>query len=265
MPRFVVSCCMIIGSTAMKHWFPECREPKDLDIISKKKIMTEKEQHYYIPEFEALLDLNKESKYITPENLLTLKASHFGWNIHWDKTAYDIIFLKKKGFKINRELYTILHNGWKKIHGEKWAKLEKKNPDKFFDDAVKRIYNHDEIHEIVAVYDRPLYERILKEEGKVGCSQTKFNLLSDEDKTNLILEETWVTALERYLIPNNFEFSIQHAYHLSLSKLVKSMSSGWFKFEVIDRYHDIYKNKTNLWVEKFQQAVKTNKITKQNE
>lgn len=251
---------MIIGSTAMKHWFPEFRDPKDLDIMSKEGKMTQKEQNYWVDSFQLLIDKNKDDTYLDPENMISLKSSHFGWDIHWDKTAFDILFLKSKGYRADRELYFKLVEDWKKVHGKKWASLEKKDSNNFFEDAVKRKYVHDTIHEAVSVYDRPLYERTLKEDGKVGCSEKKFDNLDFNDRILMVKEEVWVTALERYLIPNDFKYSPKRAYYQSLKKLTTTMSSGFFKFFIIDNFDKLYKSTDDSYIEKFKNVEKQNKL-----
>ena len=40
---------LIIGSTALKHWFPtEVREPKEFDLISPEPKMKQAEQQYVL-------------------------------------------------------------------------------------------------------------------------------------------------------------------------------------------------------------------------
>jgi len=252
---------LIIGSTALKHWFPtEVREPKDFDLISSEPKMEQAEQHYWIDEFQGLLQANKDSQYIDPDLLLTLKSSHFGWDIHWQKTANDILFLKRKGFRMNKDLYKSLVKGWIKVHGEKWAKLQDKDADKFFADAVKRKYVHDDIHDAVAVYDKPLYTLIKEREDSVKCLKDKFNQLNFNDQVLLVKEEVWVTALERYLIPSNFTFGDKLAYNKSLKKLTTTMSSGWFKEFIIDNFDHLYYCKDRSYIERFKQAERQNKL-----
>jgi hypothetical protein len=113
-------------------------------------------------------------------------------------------------------------------HGKRWASLKGKDSTTFFEDAVPRKYVHDDIHTAIAIYDEPLYEKLIVE--GVTCGEDAFNLLSHEDKLNLVREEVWVTSLERYLIPSNFTCGDTAAYSKSLKKLATTMSSGYFKF-----------------------------------
>lgn len=246
---------MIFGSQAAKHWYPDFREPKDTDLMSESGKTERQEQHYWVPTFSEIISRNKDPMYIEPQFLYTIKCSHFKWDIHWQKTANDIIFFQRKGLELDKELYKKLHADFIKIHGRKWGTLKGKTSESFFMDAVKRAYNHDDLHECVAIYDKPLYFQILKnpETDSVECSEEKFNKLSNKDQILLIQEEVWVTALERYLIPNDFKYSQNLAYSQSLKKLITTMSSGWFSLAIIENYHKLYKNTDFSFVKKFKE------------
>lgn len=242
---------MIFGSTAIKHFYRDFRDPKDLDVMTPDPLMTREEEHYWIPEYEDLIQASNNKKFLDPDLILTLKASHAGWNIHWQKTMFDILFLKRKGLQINKPLYERLCKAWVKVHGKKSAPLKGKTADEFFDDHVKRKYVHDDIHKAVAYYDEPLYFRILKSEDSVDCSEEKFAALSLEDQVRLAKEEIFVTALERWIIPNP-KFSAGRAYQASLKKFVTTMSSGWMTYFLIDNFGLLCHNTEN-YVEKFKQ------------
>lgn len=242
---------MIFGSTAIKHFYPDFREPKDLDVMTEAPLMTKEEEHYWIPEYEELINASSNEEYLDPDLILTLKASHAGWDIHWQKTMYDILFLKRKGHKINKPLYKKLTKAWTKVHGKKSAPLKGKTADEFFDDYVERKYVHDDIHKAVAYYEEPLYVKILKTENSVECSEEKFNQLSLTDRVRLAKEEIFVTALERWIIPDP-TYSAGKAYQKSLKKFVTTMSSGWMTFFLVDNFELLCHN-TEDYVRKFRE------------
>jgi hypothetical protein len=246
---------IIIGSHAIKQFYPDFREPKDLDYICENDdTMTPEVQCYWIPEFEELLKVNRGFDCLDPDCMLTLKAAHANWNIHWEKTINDILFLQSKGHEINVPLYKLLVKGWRKIHGKESAPLRGKDSKTFFEDAVHRHYNHDSIHEAVAYYDRPLFERTLTdpESGSVMCSEEKFNEMSLEDRVKMAKEEIFVTALERYIIPAQVNgkppYSKGRAYMQSLKKFVTTMSSGWMSLFLIENYSDLVFDKSDDYV-----------------
>ena len=252
---------LIIGSRAIQAWFPDFkRNPKDIDFISKTPLMSREVQHYWVDSFQYILDNNKSDIYVDPNFLLAIKTSHAGWDIHWEKTMADILFLKKQGCVVDKELYNRLVKDWIGVHGKKWASLKGKTSTTFFEDAVPRKYVHDDIHEAVAVYDKPLYENLIVE--GVNCSEKGFDKLSFEDKILMTKEEIWVTALERYHIPSDFTCGHAAAYGKSLKKLATTMSSGWFKFFILDNFQHLTGCKDKEYIEKFKQAESQNKLRK---
>lgn len=243
---------MIFGSTAIKHFYPEFRTPSDLDLMDRDEVITREVQKYWVPTFEEIISISKNKEYLDPDLLLTIKASHANWNIHWDKTMFDILFLKRRGHKINVPIYKKLVKDWTKVHGKCSAPLKGKTAKTFFEDAVKRKYIHDDIHEVMAFYNEPLYKQILKHgEKSVECCEKKFDKLNFEDKIKLIKEEIYVTALERYIIPNE-SFSAGLAYQRSLKKFVTTMSSGWISLWMIDNFELIRKD-SGTYVQKFRE------------
>jgi hypothetical protein len=253
---------LIIGSRAAKHHFPEFpRDPNDLDIMCESTMMTKDIQHYWFDDASIeILKKNIDDQFIDPNLLLTLKVSHAGWDIHWSKTIHDILFLKRMGCVVDKDLYKSLVKFFTIKHGKKWVSLKGKNTDTFFVDAVERKYVHDDIHDAVAVYDKPLYDKLIFE--GVSCSKKGFEKLSFEDKILLVKEEVWVTALERYLIPSNFTCGHRAAYEKSLKKLATTMSSGWFKFFILENIDKLVGCDKKEYIDKFKQNEKQNKLRK---
>ena len=252
---------MIFGSTAAKYWYPDFRTPKDIDVLAQTGEFSEKHQTYWYGESsEYILKHNPYPDYVCPIFLYTIKAAHSKWDIFWDKTVADIMFFQRKGLKLHNELYSLLIKDFTKFHGKRWASLKNMNSKTFFEDKVTRKYVHDTVHEAVAFYDKPLYFEILKDptSTNVACSEEKFNKLSEENKLKLVMEEVYVTALERYLIPNDFKFSTQKAYYDSLKKLMTTMSSGWFSKYIVENYQHLYHYKYD-YVKTFQNNK--NKLT----
>ncbi len=244
----------------MRHWFPDFpREPKDIDYISTDNIQTREEEHLWEPEFQWFLDNNEDDTYLDVDHLLLLKTSHLGWDIKWEKHVSDVEFLKRKGYSVkNEKQYNILVKAFTRKHGKQWASLKGKDSTTFFEDAVKRKYVHDTIHDAVAYYDKPLYESLVYE--GVSCSRKGFDNLSYDDKLKLVKEEVYVTALERWLIPNDFKCSKIEAYQKALKKLATTMSSGWFKYFILTNIDVLRSDRDFTYIEKFKQAEKENKL-----
>jgi hypothetical protein len=239
---------LIIGSTAMRHWFPDFREPKDLDLLTPHDVKVSKPgviETQWHREAEFLIKSSKDSVFADPDLLFSIKVSHAHWNIHWDKTMYDIEFLKRKNAVLDMEIYNRLIPVWEEIHGKKKVNM-RQQVDAFFNDAVKREYDHEMLHELVAFYDKPLHERLRRDHSTAWCDKDLFDALSDDDKARCALEEILATAIERGRL-NDYSNKIEKmvAVNKAHFQLCTSMTKGWFarflilnKFELITRRRD---------------------------
>ncbi len=209
---------MIIGSTAIKFWYPEFnREPKDLDIIydtedrkkeliDKYKDLPDKKEFLHNPVMYEYFE-NTGRAYLTPNELYTLKISHVFWELEnnsWEKHMWDIQFLKEKGCVFIPELFWNLFDFWTKKHGKRKASNLDMSAEDFFNNAIKFPVEHDSLHEILIDHPHfkgqklPTYNLILKDGAEVDVCMDKFNKLSEEQKFNVVFEEVAVMALERY-------------------------------------------------------------------
>lgn len=235
---------LIFGSTAAKHWFPEFREPKDLDIITK--IPQKKEpghEEYWEDAFQYVLDNNQDKKYVDPNFLLTIKLSHVYWSTrNFNKTIFDIQFFKNKGLEVDEILYKSLLQCWKNRFGKAKVNLNKKN-EEFFTNSVEREFEHDKVHEAVAYYERPLFEKIKHDLSLAQCSKKLFNQLSHEDKIKCAKEEIYVTAIERFLLKNN-RIPENIAIIKAMELLITSMAqASWFARFIVENHKQIRENK----------------------
>lgn len=250
---------ILIGSRALKHWFPDFkREPSDTDYISEDETLPGDVK--FCPSFKYLAEKYPEA-IASPNILYTLKLSHSFWDVFWDKTMFDLTFLREKGARVeDEELYKLLYKDCAARYGKKQVFLNKEN-NEFFDDGVPRIYEHDSIHEAVANYERPLYFKIKKDEASAQTFRELFDLLSREDKIKLCLEEIHVVALERFLIPSDFRANWRGAVYKSIKLLITSMTSGYFARFLSENFVDIYvKNADNSFITKFKNSQKLIKL-----
>lgn len=233
---------LLVGSRAAKDWFPDFREPKDIDYFSPRKIAGA-ETFWH----DSLVNYNwRYSDIASPDELYTIKVSHAFWNLHgtWNKHMYDVLFFQDALAEFIPELFDILYPIWEERYGKKRANLNAK-PEDFFNKNVHRVYDHDSIHRSIAYYDRPLFERILRDGHEVAVDKAKFDALSYEDKLRLVREEVYATALERQLIPSNYKMSPRGAYNWAMMKTVTSFSKGWFPLFIVQNYQDLYKPDVN--------------------
>lgn len=223
---------ILIGSQALRQHFENYREAKDTDYLIDGELPHDREnriEYYDVNRNPGLRVLFDRTETIpTAQELYTLKLSHCFWdNIHWSKTMSDLFFLQKQNLKVDEQLFELLYQGWEVVHGTKRAYLKKKNED-FFKDSVKRQYVHDDIHRAVAYYDCPMFEKIKKDTSSAFISRKMFEALSFDDQLKVCREEIYVTALERFMIPNDFAYSRLTAYRGACKLLLTSMTKGWF-------------------------------------
>lgn len=251
---------LIIGSIAQYHWFPDSRKPSDIDLLTPSKV-TGNESAICVVDCQwhdlaqEIIDINIDPVFMDPNMLLTLKVSHAHWDIKWDKTMHDIKFLMDHGCVVNQEIYKKLIPIWEKIHGKKKVNL-KQSVSEFFTDNVKRKYDHEFLHELVAYNDRPLHESIRDDKSSVWCSFDKFTKFSSEQRNQIVEEEMMVTAIERF----NLSFSSKNSERIiacnkSYKLLVTSMTKGWFaEFMIMNKFH-ILANRRTIWLDQLNNAL----------
>jgi len=229
---------IIIGSTAIKHWIPDFREPNDRDVAISKGIsfapLTGKDFIQLPPEILDILP--QDSGYATLDAIYTIKCSHLGWDIKWQKHKSDVLYLKAKGCKKLPELYSKLTEYWRKENGNKpFLSLYKKKDD-FFNEYVPYVYDHDYLHELVAYPNPPVYSYCLCDGADVAIDKDKFDKLSLDLQLRMFKEEISVIAAERWLIPGKIcgKYTWMQAYHLALHKTVVSLTKNWATDFLID-------------------------------
>lgn len=129
---------------------------------------------------------------------------------------------------------------------------------KFFTDSVPYKYDHDTIHEAVKLLDKPAYQYYMKDGEQVMCDMEKFKTQPEIVKLYGVLEESYVLALERAIIP--FGTDPKRAFDIALEKVCTSITSGVFReyawrnyFKVQELYHESF-------VQKFNTALAAGKI-----
>jgi hypothetical protein len=136
---------------------------------------------------------NTKSGVLDPNELLTLKCSHsIVHDFQLSKHLWDIDFLVRHGATINYEMFTKLYLYWKEFYKNHRSNL-KLSSKEFFNNAISCPYNHDYLHTLIN--PNPIYKKILI--GEVEPSEEKFNLLTHQEKLDLVREEIYVMGYER--------------------------------------------------------------------
>lgn len=249
---------IVVGSTAARYHLGErWRDPKDFDVfMSRKKYPSEILDWYWD---DAMFNVwhEDESRHATLDELYTIKLSHAYWELKngsWNKHMTDAMLLKREGAVLMPSMHKVLYGIWERDHGKKTIDL---NQDKamFFDDAVKRTYDHDSIHYSVSYEDDPVYTTVLKDNSEVAIDMNKVKALPFDRKVQLYREEVYATALERIVIPKNYMCSPNAAYSWALRRTITRLTKGWSatfmadNFEVFRkpdvRYVDVHKSKAH--------------------
>lgn len=106
----------------------------------------------------------------------------------------------------------------------------------FFDDPVKKYYEHDWLHELYAFDGVPMYTKLQPDPSKAWCAKDLWDALPYHNKLYCVQEETYVIATERFLIPRGYKFPAKLAYYKALNKVCTTLCSGWFRDFAIDNY-----------------------------
>ncbi len=257
---------MLIGSRAIKyHWdriHPgqtafKVKEGSDWDIIGESVSEQFYRSLFKIPDKDRIewhdpkhLNNNSMLYYFRCEDVCNLYGlaliyrSHLWRDYKWDShiAKYHLFIipllgnlkhlddpLMKERIKLTKEAYP---------QGN--PNLMQANED-FFDDNVKKVYDHDYLHELLAYEERPMFEKLKRPEGfeSAWCEKDLWLGLSDTNKLQCVAEETQVIAAERFLIPTNWEGNYKQAYYKALKKVCTTLCSGWFRDYTIDHFPQV--------------------------
>ncbi len=235
---------ILIGSLAAKHWFPDFyRKTKDTDYIlpdSKNKIQktdTDIVEFHYSKGFDWLLE--NEGEIASPDALYTIKVSHSFWNVHWAKTMQDISFLQDKGCKVIPEFFDLLYKDWLEIHDSKKKINFDEANSTFFKNTIDRKIPHDRLHEIIVEPNEPAYKKLKYDQSKAKIEEDLFEKLSFDEKRNVCLEETYVIALERFLIPENFKQNSYVAFMRAAKKVIIDLNKGFVPYFFVTNWNSM--------------------------
>lgn len=241
---------LIIGSTAMKYWYPEFkRNPKDLDLaVESKGELKNGDGVEYLP--NPILFKEKWKKYwhkaedgknyLTPQGLLNLKVSHLRWDINFDKHLFDQNFLRQKGLETDYEFVRELVEFWDEhLPTVRRSKLDMSKED-FFTNAVNYDHlEHDQIHLLIDPI--PMYTLLLKDGCEVELDESKWENLTFEQKCEVVRQECYCMSWERY---KNMYYKA--AYQKMLKSLIIKHLPPYIALFAIENYLSLYQPKYNF-------------------
>lgn len=170
--------------------------------------------------------------------LYALKMSHryLRNSPHFLKTRNDILDLRKMGAKIPDAF-----KDWYKAREKAtyWYQHPNLNVDKsaFFMDQYQ--YDHDSLHEAVAIGTRPAYKTFAEPGNEVKSSKKLWDMTHYSVQVCAGVEEASVLALERSLVPHPGKKTEDEAFEFALMKVCTSITSGWFREFCWEEYDTI--------------------------
>jgi hypothetical protein len=240
---------VLIGSRALHHWKPldfHIKETTDWDVISKDAIPGTEHHPWNFLNNSKMVEFATDDtiefnghilNVMSMEGLAIIKRSHLHRNLSFDKhiTHYHrhlIPFISDH--PTLQERIQLTQEEFKNWHPKLNQSVEK-----FFDDAVVKIYNHDYLHTLFAYEDEPLYRKMQRDFSLAWCERDMWEKFTHDQKVKCIAEETMVIATERFIVPSNWEYNYLRAFHASLTKVCTTLTSGWFRDYAIDHYPDV--------------------------
>jgi hypothetical protein len=202
-------------------------------------------------------------RYATPDICYLLKMSHrFKKNSpHFLKTRADILKMRWHGCRIPKEYKTFFKRREKEALSYAHPKLNSSKK-AFFTDNVPYVYDHDSIHEAIALYDEPAYKKYQVDGEEVLTSKNKFFACHHGVRLAGVYEEACVLAIERALVPHPDKNTPETAFLKALEKVCTSITSGWFREFAWERYDEVvrmYHTYPCYW-KRFNEAVKEGKV-----
>jgi hypothetical protein len=206
---------------------------------------------YWIPSIQALH---------------AMKMSHrFKKNsVHFLKTMQHIKLMRKQWADYKYGTIGQAYSAWfarreKETYDYSHPDLTVKKNDFFKDETFYR-YDHDDIHESIKLTPTAAYKYILADGYQVKCDKDKFFALTEDQKYNCVLEESYTLALERSQIPFNFRVDARESFEKALMKVCTSITSGWFREWAWEHHDEVLAKYNGNYVDKFDVALRIGKV-----
>jgi hypothetical protein len=181
---------------------------------------------------ELILQRMQGQAYASLDLLYMLKMSHryLKDSPHFYKTMRHIKRMRNLSAMIGPEWQQIYELRMKETYDYKMPNLNQNKKGFFSGDGVEYKYDHDTIHEAVAIMEKtPMYKRYQKDGSQVAVDRAKWEELPLAYKQMAVAEESAVLALERSLVPFPGAKSPFDAFKLALMKVCTSITGGWFR------------------------------------
>jgi len=215
------------------------------------------------------MDYDSQNLFASKETLYSLKKSHIHFSIKFKKHIHDYCFLHERlnGEDILKSITEINHQETEERLGKLKTPSLNKSVKEFFGQSekfVKSYFIHDDVHRVMSYYDIPLYEKMQSNKDLAKCDENKWRVFPYEDKCKCVLEEAYVIALERKILPMIFGggkfYTSDEAFDWALMRICTTLCSGWFREFATNNYFIIKMLYNSEYVEKFLLSLQEQKI-----
>ncbi len=191
-----------------------------------------------------------------PDITYTLKVSHIFWEVQWQRQIHDIQQLKSEGCRIIPALFNDLYTHWSVVN-EPIKRLPFSHESYGFLRRRKtNLISHDELHELIKVYRKPMYKYVGNYPGDID--EHEFHKLSHADKLLVIQEEACVMAYERYIVTGMIKNN-RAAYQRALKVLIMKSCPLWMAVFILINYSELSTPHIN-YIEAIKQPKSNKKI-----
>lgn len=214
-------------------------------------------------------DFGNKFKVPLVEILYLTKKSHIYTPIHFDKNVLDYLKLYDVVDHSKLSQYEKYYNMRK---DEVKERFDKRSPslrmtnDEFFNRSkivVGYIFEHDDIHQAIKHYEKPVYEMMKTDFEQAWCEKDMFNALPHEYKIKCVQEEAYVIALERYIVLGKGNYQNPFvAYKDALARICTTLCSGFFREFALHNYKEIVEQYSSNYIAKFQYALEHGLVRK---
>ena len=202
------------------------------------------------------------------EILYLTKKSHIHYAIHYDKNIADYTLLKNNvdAGKLKKYMpyFKMRAQETKERVNKRLPRLNRSNTE-FFDrskNVVGYVFEHDDIHEAIKHYERPVYEMMKKDFSSAWCEKDMFNDLPHEYKIRCVQEEAYVIALERYIVLRKGPQDHFEAYKAAVQRICTTLCSGFFRDFAVDNYFEVLEAYSPHYVALFTEKLLEGKVSK---
>jgi hypothetical protein len=194
--------------------------------------------------------------------LLMLKLSHryLKDSPHFLKTMRDIHKLRAAGAIMQPEWKVWFKQREKETYTYKHPKLNVSKQDFFKGDGVQYVYDHDSIHRAVKHLEQPAYTYFKPDRSEVFCDREMFEAAPKVVRLLSVLEESYVLALERSLVPFKGQTTPEWAFKKALEKVCTSITSGWWREFAWENYDAVLALYDESFHTRFWEAVQRGQV-----